>query len=283
MRFFDRLSRGWHLGITSLEVIKDHPKLLLFPVLSGAALIAILVSFAGAMFSLAGFSPEALEAAMRSLEQTGDVGVFIGLFLFYLISFFVVIFFNVALVYNAKQIFAGEEPSIRGGLQFAASRIVNIFAWAVLAATVGAILRMLEERLGWIGQIVVGLIGMAWSITTYFVVPVLTYENVGPIDALKRSTQTIKEKWGESLGAGFSFGLFFLAGMALAVIGGLIVGQVNAVAGVMVGFATFMLTIVVNSAARNVFLAAAYEHTQGHTPEQFDGKTLDGIFIEKRK
>ncbi len=282
MRFFDRLSRGWHLGITSLEVIKDHPKLLLFPVLSGAALIAILLSFSGAIIGLVGFSPEAFEAAMSSLEQTGDVGVFIGLFLFYLISFFVVIFFNVALVFNAKQIFAGEELSIRAGLQFAASRIVSIFAWSVLAATVGAILRMLEERLGWIGQIVVGLIGMAWSITTYFVVPVLAYEEVGPIEALKRSTQTIKEKWGEAIGAGFSFGLLFLAGLAMAVIGGLIVGQVNIVAGVMMGLATLLLTIVVNSAARNVFLAAAYEHTQGHTPEQFDATTLDGIFVDKK-
>lgn len=282
MRLFDRLGKGWNLGITSLEVIRDHPKLLLYPIISGAALIAVLLSFSGIFLALVGFQPEALEAAARSLEQTGDVGTFLAIFIFYLISYFIIVFFNVGLVHNARQIFAGEEPSIREGLQFSASRVVNIFAWSVLAATVGTILRMLEERLGWVGQIVIGLIGMAWSITTYFVVPVLAYEDVGPIDAFKRSAQTIKEKWGEAIGAGFSFGLFVILGIVVAFIAGFVIGQINPIAGVLAGFSVVLLTFVVNGAARNVFLAAAYQHTQGNTPSEFNAETLDGIFVNKK-
>ena len=56
MRIFDRLGRGWTLGLKSLEVIGAHPKLLLFPVLSGAALVAVLLSFWGAFLGIAAFN-----------------------------------------------------------------------------------------------------------------------------------------------------------------------------------------------------------------------------------
>ncbi|MCB0637403.1 MAG: hypothetical protein KDC54_12330 [Lewinella sp.] len=284
MNVFQRLSRGWHLGITSLEVIRDHPKLLLFPVMSGGALIIAMLSFAGGIFALFGINPQAMESFFAALEDanTGNVLGYLALFAFYLITYFVVIFFNVGLVYNAQKVFEGGEPSIREGMQHAANRVVNIFAWAALAATVGVILKSLEERLGLLGRIAISLVGFAWSIGTYFVVPVLAHENVTPVEAVKRSVSIIRERWGEALGAGFSFGLFQMIGIVLAIVGAVIVAQFNVIAGLAVGFLTFLLSMVVTSAARNVFLAAAYQHTQGNTPNEFDGQTLDGIFMPKR-
>lgn len=283
MRLFDRLSRGWHLGITSLEVIRDHPKLLLFPVISGAALVVAFLSFSGAIMALFGINPRAMESAFATLEQAGDVGSFIALFIFYLITYFVIVFFNVGLVYNARKVFEGGQPDVGEGLRYAASRVVNIFAWAALAATVGTILKSLEERLGIVGRVIISFIGFAWSISTYFVVPILAYENVTPVEAVKRSAQVIRERWGEALGAGFSFGLFQIIGWVLAFVGGFTLGYfIHPFVGVAVAVLTILLTIVVVSAARNVFLTAAYEHTQGNTPDEFDGQTLDGIFMPKK-
>ncbi|MEL6656837.1 MAG: DUF6159 family protein, partial [Bacteroidota bacterium] len=279
MKFFDRLSNGWNLGIKSLEVIGSHPKLLLFPVLSGLAMIAVVLSFGGAFLGLAGFDPEAMEAIFGRMEQMGEVVFWAITFVFYLITYFVIVFFNVALVHNVRLIFAGEEPSIREGISFSAQRAPQILAWAAVAATVGLIIKAIEDRLG---SLVSGIIGFAWSMATYFVVPTLAAEDIGPIEALKRSSATIRERWGDAIGAGFSLGLFVLAGIAISIVTGFVFGYlIHPGLGVFLGFLTFMLTLVVNGAARNVFLTAAYEHTQGNTPDAFDAETLDGIFMPK--
>lgn len=279
MKLFDRLGRGWDLGIKSLEVIGAHPKLLLFPVLSGLALIAVVLSFGGAFLGLAGFDPQAMEVLINRMEQMGEVVFWLITFVFYLVTYFVIVFFNVALVHNVRLIFAGEEPSIQAGISFSAQRAHQILAWAAVAATVGLILKALEERLG---SLVSGILGFAWSLATYFVVPTLAAEDIGPIEALKRSSSTIRERWGESIGAGFSLGLFVLAGVVLSIVSGFVFGYlIHPGIGMLVGFLTFLLTLVVNGAARNVFLTAAYEHTQGNTPDAFDAETLDGVFIRK--
>ena len=279
MNLFDRLGRVWNLGIQSLEVIGEHPKLLLFPVLSGSAMVLILLSFFGTFLGLTGADPAVMEAFGDKLEQMGEFATAAIVFVFYLITYFIVIFFNVALVHNARLIFAGEEPSIRAGLAFSSQRAASIFAWAALAATVGLILKAVEERLG---SLVSGILGFAWSLATYFVVPTLAAEDVGPIEALRRSSRVIRERWGESIGAGFSLGLFTLAGIVLAfVVGGVAGTLVHPGLGIGLGILTYLLTIVVNGAARNIFLAAAYEHTNGNTPHQFDRDTLDGVFMQK--
>lgn len=280
MKIFDRLGRGWTLGLKSLEVIGAHPKLLLFPVLSGAALLAVLLSFGGAFLGLAAFNFEALEAIFNRMEQVGEIVFWLVAFVFYLVTYFVIVFFNVALVFNVRRIFAGEAPSIRDGIAFSASRGPQILAWAALAATVGLVLQAIEER---IGSFASSILGFAWSLSTYFVIPTLAAEDIGPVEALKRSSRTIRERWGESIGAGFSLGLFVLLGIVVSIISGFVFGfAIHPGVGVFAGFLTFLLTLVVNGAARNVFLTAAYEHTHGNTPEAFDGDTLDGIFMAKK-
>ena len=143
----------------------------------------------------------------------------------------------------------------------------------------GLILQAIEER---VGSLVSGILGFAWSMATYFVVPTLAADDVGPVEALKRSSSAIRQRWGESIGAGFSLGLFTLLGMVMAIATGFVLGGlVHPGLGVVAGFIVFILTLIVNGAARNIFLTAAYEHTNGNTPDRFDGDTLDGIFVHK--
>src|SRR5258705_9027691 len=106
-----------------------------------------------------------------------------------------------ALVHCTRLYFKGEAFTIRDGLRFSMSRLGAIFSWAFFAATVGLILKMIQDNAGWLGKIIIGLIGWIWSVATFFVVPVIAYENLGPVDAFKRSSSLMKQKWGESLGA----------------------------------------------------------------------------------
>ena len=279
MKFFDRLGRGWTLGIQSLKVIREHPKLLIFPLLSGISMIAILLTFGGAFLGITGYDLDVMSGVFERMEQMGDVVFYAVIFGFYLVTYFIVFFFNVALVHNVRLIFEDETPSIQAGLRFSAQRIHQILAWSILAATVGMVLQMIEDK---VGSLVTSLLGFAWSLSTYFVLPVLAADNVGPYEALKRSARTMKNHWGESIGVGFSLGIFIFLGIAISVVTGLLFGSIfGAITGLFMGFTLFVVTLVVHSAARNVFLTAVYEHTQNHTPQQFAAGTLDEAFYVK--
>lgn len=104
------------------------------------------------------------------------------------------------------------------GLRAAGARITLIVGWALVSATVGLLFRIIEDRLEKAGQIVVALLGMAWSVTSFLVIPMLVVEKVGPITALKESTRLLKKTWGEQLIGNFSFGLVFFVLMIPAIL-----------------------------------------------------------------
>ncbi|MBI1223757.1 MAG: hypothetical protein GC192_00855 [Bacteroidetes bacterium] len=275
MSLSTRLSNGWEMGMTSLRIIQNNPKLLLFPVFSSLSLIMILGTFFGGV------------AVVSSLDFSGwlhDASwpQFLLLFGYYLVNYFIIVFFNVALVYSAKRIFEGHEVTLTEGLNFSYSRIGVILQWAVLAATVGMILRTIQREAGIIGKIVIVIIGMVWSITTYFVVPVLAFENLTPIAAVKRSGAIIKEKWGESISANVGFGIFTLLGyLAIGIVAFLVGYVLHPVAGIVLGFIAVLVLHTIVSAAQTVFLAAAYQHINNEPYGDFSEGVLDAMFIRK--
>src|SRR5262249_29676200 len=131
------------------------------------------------------------------------------LFLFYVCNYFVVIFFNCAMVACATIRMGGGNPTVGDGFRAASARLPGIAGWAVVSATVGLVLRMIEERSEKIGRLVSGLVGMGWTLVSFLVVPILVVENRSPLAALKESTQLLRKTWGEQLVGNFSFGLMF--------------------------------------------------------------------------
>jgi len=275
MNFFDRLSTGWRISMSSFKVLRENKQLILFPVLSGISLLLLMASFATAIFAAVGWDVE-------GLNQFNDVTGYIIMFLFYVVNYFVVVFFNTALVYCAGLYFKGEEVTIRKGIDFSMSRIGTIFSWAVFAATIGFLLRMIQENVGILGKIITGIIGFAWGAVTYFVVPVIAYENLSPLAAVKRSASIIKDKWGESAGAGFSFGLFTLVGLIVVPLPLFLVGSaVNPVLGFALAFLGVLFISAIVSAVRSIFLSAVYHNVTGDPVELFNDQYLDTLFVQK--
>lgn len=279
MSFFDRMSNGWKLGITSLKTIQENKNLLVFPLMSGLALVVICLSFFGGAFAIFGRD---IEAFLNQISQGSDVLLYGLLFVFYLINYFIIVFFNVGLVHCARLHFEGKSPTIKDGFDYSGTRLKAILSWSLLAATVGLVLRFLEDRLGWVGQIVIGLIGMVWSIATFFVVPVIAYEDVGPITALKRSGAMMKEKWGESIGANFSFGIFFLLGYLIIVVMTIALFFIHPVLAIVAAVLSSLLLHTVVAAAKTVFIAATYNHMTDQPAGRFEeNDMLDTLFLVK--
>ena len=217
-----------------------------------------------------------------NISRPDTIGSYAILFGFYIVNYFVIVYFNTALIHCTSLYFKGEEVTLRKGLDFSFSRIGAIFAWAVFAGTIGAILKIVQENLGTIGKIITGLIGIVWSIATFFVVPVIAYENLGPIAAFKRSAELMKEKWGQGLGATFSFALIqFLGILSIVAVAFLIGAILHPLVGVVVGILGILLLFAVLSATRSIFIAAVYHNIQGDPVEHFNQQFVDNLFKGK--
>ncbi|HMH31673.1 MAG TPA: DUF6159 family protein [Puia sp.] len=275
MSIFTKLSNGWTLSMNSLSILKENRQLIIFPVLSGLSMILLIGSFFVALLASAGRDVHYITDESRIFNYV--VG-----FLFYLVNYFVVAFFNTALIQCTRDYFNGEEPSVKRGLQFSVSRIGAIFSWSLFAATIGFGLRILQENLGFLGKIITGLIGIVWSIATFFVVPIIAYENLGPIDAFKRSTEIMKEKWGESLGATFSFGLLRLVAFILVCFPLFFLGLIiNPIVGIVLMALGAFFVMSVLSAAQTIFVSAVYHNINGDPVKQFNEKFSENLFSKK--
>jgi hypothetical protein len=233
-------------------------------------------SFVVGILATAGWDPDNI------VVEENPVLNYALMFLYYLVNYFIVVFFNMALIHCTKLYFKGEEPTVAKGLQFSMSRIGAIFSWALFAATVGTILRMIQENVGWLGKIITGILGVVWSIATFFVVPVIAYENLGPIGAFKRSTQLMKQKWGESLGATFSFAIIqFLAILVVALPLFLIGSLIHVLFGVVIALLGAFLIMAIMSAAQTIFVSAVYHNINDDPVKHFNQKMVDDLFVSK--
>jgi hypothetical protein len=263
---FRKFSYTWELMGASWDVLKQDKELLVFPLISGVSCLVVLLSFAFPLWYTGSWQPPARNAHWQ--QQALYYGV---LFLFYLCNYFVITFFNTAIISGAIERMSGGDPTVTSCLNAAASRLPLIFGWAVVSATVGLVLRMIEDRSEKVGAFVAGLLGMAWSIATFLAVPVLVAERKGPIEALKGSASLLRKTWGEQLISNFSFGFvfFFLAipaylFIAFAVYAGAAMNSVPlAVAAAAIAIGYLILLALVQSALQSIFQAALYLHARG--------------------
>ena len=276
MGFFDRLSNGWTIAMNSFKVLRANKQLVLFPVLSGISLILVMASFVTIILAFAGFNTDNIAAEKEIVN-------YLWVFAFYLVNYFVITFFNMALIHCTHLYFNGQEVTLAKGIAFSMSRLRVILSWALFAATIGTLLRILQENLGYIGKIITGLIGIVWSIATFFVIPVIAYENLGPVDAFKRSAQLMKQKWGESLGSQIGFGVINLLAFLLVAIPLFIIGSfIHVLVGVGLALLGAFLIMAVMSAAQTIFISAVYHNVTGNPTEHFNQKLIDNLFESKK-
>jgi len=277
MNFFDRLSNGWAITKSSFTILKKHKQLLIFPVLSGVSIVLIIASIVVPFMASAGWDVDNI-----NINFENEAVPYLFTFLFYLINYFVVVFFNMALVHCTKLYLDGEEVTVMAGIKFSLSRIWVIFSWAMFAATVGTILKAIQENSGWLGRILAAALGLVWGITTFFVVPVIAYENLGPIKAFKRSSSMMKAKWGEGLASTFSLGLIqFVGTLLIVLVFGLIASYIHPILGIGLGMIALFIMYTITSAAQTVFISLVYQNINGNVEEHFNQQLIDGLFTKK--
>jgi len=262
----------------SWGVLRKDRQLVAFPVMGLAAILALIAVFGGLAFATGAFErmqAAADESSVASMTA-GDYALYVS---FYFLAYFAGIFFNSALVAAALERLRGGTPTVASGLNAATSRLPAILGWTFIAATVGLILQAIRDQSeGFLGRLLVGLVQGVWAYITFFVVPVLVAENVGPIEAVRRSGSLFRESWGRQATAAFGFGLVYvlaiLAAVALSVVG----FAIHPAVGIAVGVVAFALAIGVVSALEGIFKAALYDFTVGGSPQGFERGTLASAY-----
>ncbi|MEO6801463.1 MAG: DUF6159 family protein [Rhodanobacter sp.] len=283
-----KFARSWALMKASAAVLRSDKSLLIFPLLSGLSTLLVAASFLipiGVM-AIGG------EHAGQDFHERMSVGAYLLMFGFYLVQYSVIIFFQTALTGVALMHLRGEPTSVGAGFVLARAKLPQILGYALIAATVGLILRMIQERLGLVGRFVIGLIGLAWTVATFLVVPVLASKDVGPVDAVKHSVELLKRSWGENLigngGIGIVFGLLLV--LAMLVGGALVVGAVVLQSGSAIVLAAvvtvtgLVLLGLIQSSLQGIYAAALYRYAEtGEASVGFDQALLQQAFAPKKK
>ncbi len=275
---FEKFTRSWELTKASAEVLRSDKELLLFPVISSLAALLVAATFLVPIFGLHLFEG----------GQIGPLGFVVG-FLFYVCQYFVIFYFNVALVGAAMIRLEGGDPTVGDGLRIARSKAGAILGYAAIAATVGIILKAVEKRAGFLGRIVIGLVGAAWTVATFMVVPVLVAQDVGPLEAVKESVNLLKKTWGENIigtgGIGIVFGLLIVATIIVGVVASIAAAALSPYLAITMAVITVLAVIVlgvIQAALGGIYAAALYRYAvDGQAPAGFGGNTLQLAFKPK--
>ncbi|MEZ4671801.1 MAG: DUF6159 family protein [Anaerolineae bacterium] len=282
---FSSWSRSWELVKASWAVLRSDKELIVFPIVSFIGSILVMIAFA---------IPSIAAGLIDNVQRNGTDGVGIaGLivaFLFYLVLYTVIFFANTALVGAAMIRLQGGDPTLSDGFRIASQRFGKIVGYALISATVGMILRALSERSGLLGRIIISIIGFVWSTATFLVVPVLAVEDIGPIDAVKRSAALLKKTWGEQIVATSGMGLvFFFLIFGIIVLGGILAGVFSQISGglaLLVVLGTIVAVIalgLISSALSGIYQAALYRYaTEGEASSYFPSELVQGAFTENR-
>lgn len=273
-------TRSFDLIKYSAIVLRAQRQLLLFPVIAGVAMTAIALSF---------FVPLLYSGGFERIADDGSGMAYSFTFLLYVISYFITFYFNTALVACVMLHFDGHTPTLRDGFKAANSRFGSILGYAVIAATVGMILRAIQERVPFAGRLIIAFIGAGWSIASFLVVPVLVAKDAGPIDAVRQSAALMKRTWGENVVGQASMGVAFTVIYLLVVICGAVLTAVFSETGLSVlvipvlvlTFMAMLGVVLTHTALTGIYAASLYRFAEGESGGGFDDDTLRAAFLPK--
>jgi len=260
----DRVKRGFRLAGASFEVLRADTGLLLLPLLA----FTVIAGLAGVYLGL-----------LWALGLTHHLG-YVALIPLYFVASIVSVFSTAAVVATADLYLQGGHPTLGDGIHVASTKLGKLALWAVVTTTVGMVLRGLEQRGGALGRLVLNLIGLAWSVATFMVIPVLLFEDEqSTTGAIKRSANLFRQKWGEQLIGNGSIGLAMMLVGLVAVVPVALLFALSPIAGIVVAIVAFGGLAAVSSALSGIFNAVLYRYaTAGTVAGPFSAEDLQGSF-----
>jgi len=267
--FFGRISNTFKMIKSCMDVLKKDKELIFFPIFAAISvgLLILIISTTGALDNL-------------DPEQGGDPTPLIPIVF---VANFLIVFFNSALVSAALERLRGGDPNVRSGLSHALKHIHHIFFWSIIVTIVAILIAAIKgsRRDGIVRNILGSMLQAGWAMMTFFVVPIIVSENLGPISAIKRSTSLFKKTWGDQVIANFGFGIFQILAILASVVIGWFFGIFSQVLGIGIGFGFAVISVAIIYTLEGIYKAALYEFALGEKPLEFQQEDLRTAYRSK--
>ena len=274
-----RFRRTMDTAKASWAVLQHDRELAVLPILGALASLAVVLAVGLPI----GLSTDGIDDGGSSAGS--DPMLWIGGIIILLAVTVITVFFNAAVVSGARERFGGGDPTISSAIKGAFSRLHVIVPWAILALTVGMIIRLIQSSDNIVARILGSLLNLAGGVLTFLVVPILVVEQTGPFQSLSRSGELLRRTWGENLIAQVGFGII---GLVAAIPGIIIIaigasaGSVGALVAIVIGFGWIALVSVVISTLTAIFQMALYLYaTTGQVPMGFEQSAISDTFNER--
>ena len=277
---FRTFSNTWSIIKTSMVVLRKDKELLLFPVMSFIG-VGIVVAVAAIAFLAMGSFDRLDTSGGESQLQLGDAIVaVIALFA----SITVITYFNAALMGAARHRLKGGDPNVFTGFAAVNKNVTGVIGWSFISTIIFILLTYARSVANdnFLARIIIDIMGAIWAYMTFFVVPILIVEHVGPIEAIKRSKNYFGRTWGEQLVSGFGFGIFRFLAVIPGIAIGAAVGAISPVAGIIVAIPLVGIGLAVVNALEGIFKMALYEQVVEHVqPQFFEPEVLQSAYHQK--
>ena len=213
--FFQRIGRGWKMTKLGMAVVRADPELMVYTLLSAVfSMVTAVAVISGSIGLEAVIDSESATTQEEDLVTAAHLGMaFVG----YLVISVITVFWNAAIIASAyERLTAGTNPSFSYGIKQATKCLPQILVWGVISGTVGMLLKILEGfardgdspiPLRIVAGLATFVIGVAWWMATFFIVPILVLERAGVLDWMKESPKLFRETWGEDVGSHIGTGI----------------------------------------------------------------------------
>ncbi|MCY3733783.1 MAG: DUF6159 family protein [Chloroflexi bacterium] len=278
---FRTIGNTWQITKLSWKVLQLDRELIFFPIMGTLGAIVVGVIAAGVFAGTGTFD------RLGSGETEFNIVDLIVTLVAYFGALYMVIFCNAALIAAARERLEGGDPNVMSGIRAVRGMWLAILGWTIITGTVGLILQALQSMarenshgvMRIVAMILVALLQTAWAYITFFVIPVLVVERVGPFRAIRRSGSLLRQSWGEQLTASFSFFFIYLIAMLIVAIPVVVLIFVWPVGAIIVGVILGGIALAAVAAMEGIFKAALYEWvSEGKGSEWFDQRTLSNAY-----
>jgi hypothetical protein len=269
------------LAGASFGVLKSEKKLAAIPAVSAITCGIIAVAVGGGVVLTADFiaNPAPGQDDFSLTPASWAIGI-VGLFIIGLVSQM----FAATLIAAANERLDGGSFTMGQAFSKATTRTPSILGWSAINSTVGLVLQAIRDKAGFLGDLAAGLIGAAWNVVTWLVLPIIIIEGIGPIAAIKKSANLLKSTWGENLFAQAGIGLigFLLMLPGILIFGGL--SFVLPIVGIPLLFIWVVVISCLMSALGAIYRTALYRFAVGlPNGDVFTQEELSGAFKPKVK
>lgn len=283
---------GWRLFKQSLALMRGNRYLFRYTVMSAVWALVVSLGFFGVMIGV-------ILLTHNNANLTNGLADALVV-LVYILLFFVANLYAAGLSANVLDLFHGQRQPYRTYMHTAWQKAPTLLAYSAIEATIGLLLRVIAERVRFVGWIIARLLGAIWSLSTLFTIPIImTTDKPRAFRSIKQSMSLFKATWGEGITSKVSIhAVVFLLTLASLIPFSLLLLLVGAGAHLLGGLATAILIFVIVAAwllflvllslfatlATSIInVALFYYATTKQVPPAFDADLLNSVYFKRQR